>query len=60
MNETDISTVVPNKPAGPDPEKSPLYGGVSGAGISVPEFVLSEGLIVRETYAHVSAYQHHK
>src|SRR5882724_8486927 len=37
------------------PEDVPLYGGLSGLSIALPEFVICEGLVVRETYAHVMA-----
>ncbi len=37
------------------PESVRLYGGISGLPISIPEFALCEGLVVRETFAHVMA-----
>ena len=39
----------------PDPERVALYGGISGIVIDVPEFLICDGLVVRETFAHVMA-----
>jgi hypothetical protein len=37
------------------PERVTLYGGISGLPIAIPEFRICDGLLVRETYAHVMA-----
>lgn len=42
-------------PPAAHPERVSLYGGVSGLSMSIPEFQLTQGLTVRETYAHVFA-----
>ena len=36
-----------------DPEKVPLFGGVAGAKLGVNNFEICEGLVVRQTYAHL-------
>ncbi len=36
-----------------DPEKLPLFGGVAGATLSVDKFEVCDGLVLRQTYAHV-------
>ena len=33
----------------------PLFGGVAGAALGVPEFEVTKGLVLRQTYAHVMA-----
>ena len=38
-----------------DPQVEALFGGISGCELSVPEFELCTGLIVRQTFAHVFA-----
>ena len=45
----------PDHPAPAHPERVPLFGGISGLTINIPEYLLCEGLVVRETYAHVMA-----
>lgn len=42
-------------PARSHPERVDLYGGVAGLHSAVPEFRLAEGLVVRDTFAHVMA-----
>ena len=36
-----------------DPENASLFGGVAGAVLSVDEFEICDGLVLRKTYAHV-------
>ena len=48
-------TFEPERPPPSDPGRVPLFGGISGLTLSIPEFELCEGLVVRETYAHVMA-----
>ena len=35
------------------PEKSPLFGGLAGAQLGTEEFEVCEGLVLRQTYAHL-------
>jgi hypothetical protein len=51
--QPDIET--PERLPNAHPERVPLYGGVSGLPLAIPEFVICDGLVVRETYAHVFA-----
>lgn len=37
------------------PERVPLFGGLAELELEVPEFQVCEGLVLRETYAHVMA-----
>jgi hypothetical protein len=46
---------VPPRPQSNDPERVPIYGGISGITLAIPEFVLCDGLVLCETYAHVMA-----
>lgn len=39
----------------PNPQLSDLYGGLSGASLTTPEFKVCEGLVIRKTYAHLMA-----
>ena len=36
-----------------NPEKSPLFGGLAGAQLGADEFEICEGLVLRQTYAHL-------
>lgn len=36
-----------------DPENSPLFGGITGAVLAVDEFEICDGVVLRQTYAHV-------
>ena len=45
----------PNSSGPAHPEKLPLYGGLAGLPTSVPEFVLADGLVLRESYTHIFA-----
>jgi hypothetical protein len=53
--DMEAGTYQPERPPPMDPERAPLYGGISGLQLAIPEFQLCEGLVVRETYAHVFA-----
>jgi hypothetical protein len=55
FEDIDAGTYEPESTPSRNPEHAPLYGGISGLPVSVPEFVLCDGLVVRETYAHVMA-----
>ncbi|HEX6978277.1 MAG TPA: hypothetical protein VF342_03170 [Alphaproteobacteria bacterium] len=48
-------TFEPERPPPAHPERVPLYGGISGLPLAIPEFVLCDGLVIRETFAHVMA-----
>jgi hypothetical protein len=37
----------------PHPERVPIFGGLTGAVLEIPEYVVTPGLIVREAFAHV-------
>ncbi|MCA3278584.1 MAG: hypothetical protein ING10_04855 [Roseomonas sp.] len=37
----------------PHPERIQLFGGLTGAAMEIPEFVITPGLVVREAFAHV-------
>ncbi len=50
-----VGIIEPKYPPDSDPERLPLYGGLSGLPLGVPEFKICEGLFFRETYAHVFA-----
>lgn len=52
-NDQDITSTCQRKRI--DPEDVPLYGGISGITLEIPEFQLAPGLVVRDTYAHVMA-----
>ena len=36
-----------------NPEKLPLFGGLAGAQLETDEFEICEGLVLRQTYAHL-------
>lgn len=38
-----------------DNQKQPFYGGLSGAQIDVERFVITDGILIRKTFAHVFA-----
>src|SRR5579871_163099 len=52
---TEAGESQPEPPIPAHPESAPLFGGISGLALAVPEFALANGLVARETYAHVMA-----
>jgi hypothetical protein len=43
----------PRRSAPVHPERVTIFGGLTGAALEVPEFIVAPGLIVREAFAHV-------
>src|SRR5579872_6979189 len=55
LRQIEAGDYQPPSPPPFQPDRVPLYGGISGIATAVPEFQICPGLIVRETYAHVFA-----
>src|SRR5215207_10645119 len=55
LRKLDAGEIEPPRRPSPHPERVPLFGGISGLRLEVPEFRLCDGFFARDTFAHVFA-----